>query len=444
MKNQKKIIKIIFTIFVLFYTSGAFFFNICFTYASEVKIAGKKENWVLFVDDKPFYIKGVGCGLANGKDGEDYLKLAKELGANCVRTWGTDQGNKEYLDRAWKYGLMVDAGIWLNWADAEEGVTYIGENQYKKDKLNEALNYVREFKDHPAILMWNVGNEAIFFTKEEKEKIALSRFLEELIGEIHKIDPKHPVVYTSAAHLSFSYLIKYVPSLDIIGANTYAGVRAIHSRWDYLGFNKPYLITEFGPYLPNDSRRDINGKAVEIGDYQKASIYKYYASQLQSFKGCNLGGFVFHLGETTQESMTWWNLNHGELKKQSYLAIYEIYTGKPAPFSAPRIGRLMLSKAKNLQPNEIIDVEVEMRDINKEDYVYEYQLSTALEGILKYYVNDYVNIEVIGSGSKVKIKVPQKRGIYRLYCFVKDKNGNISSLNKSISIDFDSSEERFR
>lgn len=430
-ETRKKTIRNIVTISVLLLAIIIYYNSISLRRVSEVKIVGNKGNWSLLVDDKPFYIKGVGCGLAKGRKGEDYLKLAKELGANCVRTWGTDQGNKEYLDKARKYGLMVDAGIWINWV--EEGISYIGENQYKKDKINEALTYVKKFKHHPSILMWNVGNEALFFTKEDKEKIALCEFLENLIKEIKKIDPNHPVIYTSAAQTGFSYLKKYVPSLDIIGSNTFGGIRTIQSRWDYLDFNKPYVITEFGPCIPAESLRDLNGKPVELGDYQKAIFYKEYVNQLHGFKGYNLGGFVFHLGETTQESMTWWNLNHGEFKKQSYWVIYEKYTGQAAPFSAPRIERLILSKTKNLKPGEFIDAEVEMNKSN-EDYSYEYRLSTSVEGVLQYYVNDFVDIEVTDSGNKAKIKVPQEQGIYRLYCFVKDNKGNISTVNKTISV----------
>lgn len=426
-----KFMKRFFSLIVL---SHLFFVFVYTGNAAEVKIEGSKASWVLVVNGQPFYIKGVGCGLATGEKGEDYLKLAKELGANCVRTWGIDQGNRQYLDKAAQYGLMVDAGIWLNWVDPEKKVSYIGENPYKKDKRQEVLTYVNEFKGHPALLMWNVGNEAIFFTKSEEEKVALCEFLEGLIQEIRRIDAKHPVIYASAGYLDLPYLKKYVPSLDIIGINAYGSIRAFHSYWDFLGFDKPYVFTEYGPYLPYQRPKDPNGKSQELGDYQKAFLYKDYTSQILSFKGYNLGSFAFHLGETTQESMTWWNINERNLKRQSYWAVYEIYTGKSAVSFAPKIKKLTLSKVLGLEPGELIEAEVEMALGNNEGYTYEYLLSTAEEGVLQYYVNSYIAAEVIGKGRKVKIMAPQKEGVYRLYCFVKDKYGSISSLNKTVSV----------
>jgi len=429
MKNKKlklfNMPKCILTLFLL-----TIFVNIP-SHGSEVKIAGEKGNWKLLVDEKQFYIKGVGCGLAQGKKGEDYLKLAKELGANCVRTWGIDQGNKAYLDKAWEYGIMVNAGIWLNWPKTDN-ISYIGVNSHKNKLRRETLDYIKQFKDHPAILMWNIGNEVLFFSESEEEKIAFCKFLESLIRDIKQIDPKHPIIYASAAYLNLKYLKEYVPSLDIIGMNSYCSIRTIHSSWDFLKINRPYVITEYGPYLPSDSRRDINGGAIELGDYQKASIYRDYTEQIKSFEGCNLGGFAFHLGETTQESMTWWNINEGNLKKQSYWSIYEAYTGKPASCSTPKISKLILSKIRNLNPGEIIDAEVKVAD--QKHLLYEWRISTALEGILKYYVNQYIGPKISSKDSKVKLEMPKEEGIYRIHCFVKDKNGNVSSINKSVNI----------
>ncbi len=403
---------------------------------SIVEISGAQDDWTLIVNGNPFYIKGVGCGLAIGKKNENYLKLAKELGANSLRTWGTDQGTKEYLDKALEYGLMVDAGIWLNWASPIEGFSYIGDTEYKRLKWKEVIDYVKEYKGHPAILMWNVGNEALLFTKSEEEKIALCQFLEKLIQEIHKIDPNHPVIYTATSFMSFKYIKEHVPTLDIIGANCYGSIRSIHATWQHLKFDIPYVITEFGPFLPLDRPKDVNGKSIELDDYKKSSIYRNLLHQMKSLRKSNLGGFVFHLGETTQESMTWWNINQGEFKRQPYWEIFKEYNGIPAPYSAPKLKNIILNKVNNIESGETITVKLILdRDINRNDYTYEYLLSTSVENELKYYVNEYVDIKVIGNGPQVQVKLPQKKGIYRLYCFVKDKKGNLSSINKSLKIE---------
>ena len=208
---------------------------------NKVTINGSKGCWELKVNGNPFFIKGAGCGEYLGKNNEDYLKLAREMGANCVRTWGIDQGTKEYLDKAAQYGLLVDAGIWMNVPDPERKITYTGRSDFVDEMRAEALDYVRRFKDHPAILMWNVGNEVLFFTGDENERIAFCRFLDNLIQEIKRIDPDHPVVYAAAAFMNLKYLEQYVPSLDILGMNMYGSVRAAHSGWLALDTDRPYI-----------------------------------------------------------------------------------------------------------------------------------------------------------------------------------------------------------
>lgn len=402
--------------------------------ASEVHVRGRKGAWYLEVDKIPFYVKGVGCGLAFGKRGEDYLKLAGEMGANSVRTWGTDQGTKEYLDQAQAYGLKVAAGIWLNYVDSKGRFSYLHNEEYKRAKRREVLDYVARFKSHPAILVWGLGNEAIFFTKDEDEKVALCRFMEELIAEIHKIDPDHPVLYASAGTQDLPYLKKYVPSLDIVGINEYGSIRTAHGAWDYLGFDKPYIFTEYGPYLSIDRPKDINGRAIELSDFDKAKRYKEFVGQIYEFRGSNLGGFAFHLGETTQESMTWWNLNEGPLKRASFWAIYEAYAGQKAACVPVRIKKLHLNKTKNLDPEETIEVKVDYDPQSEEGLVFEYAISTAEENVLEYYVNKYLPIQAQADGAHALIKAPAGKGTYRVYCFIKDKQGNVSSQSCSISV----------
>ena len=420
---------------IFFACAGLFYWIGCGAeHFSKVSIEGKKGTWHLVVDGEPLYIKGAGCGLGWGREGEDYLAMAREMGANSVRTWGTDQGTRDYLDRARRLGLKVACGIWINWADPAKGYSYLGDSDYKRSKRKEALEYVRRFKNHPSVLLWNVGNEALFFTKDEKEKVALAQFLEELIREIKKEDPHHPTLYAAAGTQTLPYLKKYVPSLDIVGMNIYGSIRSAQSAWEAQDFGKPYIITEYGPYLPIDSSKDPNGKSVELDDASKAMLYRNMARQIAEFSGCNLGGYVFHLGETTQDSLTWWNLNHGRYKKGSYWAMREMYTRKTPPPDIPRIRSLRLSPDRALRPGETIEAEVVLRE-DRPGWIYSYLLSTSEEGTLRYYVNDPLKAEIIQQdGPRILLRAPSAEGTYRLYCFVTNGKENMAAINKTIRV----------
>src|SRR3989338_2319523 len=158
----------------------------------------------------------------------DYLKLAKDMGANVVRTWGIDQGNAQYLKKANQYGLYVNAGIWLNPVYADGRCSYIMDVEYKKEVRRQTLEYVKRNMNDPAVLFWNVGNETIYWTNKEEERVFFCLFLERLIQEVHALDPHHPVIYTSSYATAVPYIKKYVPSLNILGINAYGGFESLH------------------------------------------------------------------------------------------------------------------------------------------------------------------------------------------------------------------------
>ncbi len=112
-----------------------------------VRVDGSAGKWQLLRGGQPYLIRGVG--------GDGSWELLAKLGGNSVRTWGHDLLG-EQLDQAHKFGLTVTAGIWLgqvrqgfDWADADSLI-----------KQRETIrNAVLKNKDHPALLMWALGNE---------------------------------------------------------------------------------------------------------------------------------------------------------------------------------------------------------------------------------------------------------------------------------------------
>lgn len=397
-----------------------------------VKVIGTKGNWQLTVNGEVFRIKGVGVGRAVGRDGVDYLKMARDMGANTVRTWGVNQGDRHYLDTAHQYGLRVDAGIWLDPVLENSKHSY-QDKRYLNKTRREILRYIRTYKNHPAVILWNIGNEVISFTKNENERAAFSQFLESLIAQVKKIDPDHPVVYTSSAASDIAYLKKYVPSLDIVGINAYGGIEYIHEQVTVM-FDIPYLVTEFGSLGEWDRGKDQNGVSLELNDDSKMSYYKQFAHTIRNYYGHCLGGFVFFLGDTTQVSLSWWNINHGSLKKYPYLAMEDFYKEREfrrAPFIVKEVA---LSRSV-LNPREEFEVNVELKNVlgPAGAVEYSYLASTASEAVLMEYPNTRVPVEVQGNGPKVTIKAPAQPGKYRIYA-VASSGDYTSILNKSIAV----------
>ena len=173
---------------------------------------------------KPFFVKGVGGDFSK-------QKLA-EYGGNAFRTWGTP--NPAEMDEAQRLGLGVCVGIWLgNNAGAINGA------------IGQAESTFTRYKDHPATLMWGLGNEMEGGGNDPN----LWKAIDALAAAAHKIDPNHPTmtVIAEMGGQKIQNIHKYCPNIDIVGINSYAGAASVPERYKKAGGTKPYIITEFGP-----------------------------------------------------------------------------------------------------------------------------------------------------------------------------------------------------
>lgn len=396
----------------------------------------KKGEWHLEVYNQPFILKGIGCTHEKGKDGTDYFSLAKEAGVNTVRTWGINQGTKGYLDAALLNNLSVDAGIWLphcNKMRKEKVFSYL-DNPEKLNKIEEdVLTYIRTFKDHPALLFWNIGNEVLFFTNEEKEKIAFCRFLSQLVKKAKEIDSDHPILYTCAGTSEFKYIKKYVKNLDLLGVNTYGGIEGIYNSWKQQGFKIPFILTEAGPLGPWDCPKDEFGKSIDQADYEKSFSFQLFFEEYEKYKKSCLGIFPFLLSETTQESLSWWNITLGSQKRESFHVIKKYYTGKTDPNTPPLCTALSLDKTK-ASPNDLLTLVFKSRDKENDPLHYDLEVSTSIENVLEHKVNVPVPVEKIISGESVQFKAPENPGIYKLHLYVFDGKGNAAVRTISFKV----------
>ena len=249
---------------------------------------------------------------------------------------------------------------------------------------------------------------------------------------MHRLDPRHPVIYAAAGTDELPYLAEHVPSLDIIGVNDYGSPIRVDGRWKSL-FKIPYMMTEFGPIGPWDLPKDDNGRFMEPNDYTKAAQYRNYWKLVKERKGNNLGGFAFHLGETTQETLTCYNINYHSLKKQPFIALQQLYRGVKDLDQAPRI-RSFTGVPQSIRAGQSFEVNLEAEDPEGQTLRYDYLASTAIEGVLAYKVNTELPLKTQGSGARVVLKAPSQPGLYRVYGVVQDTSGNAATLNHTMRV----------
>ncbi|TFG50201.1 MAG: hypothetical protein E4H40_01735 [Candidatus Brocadiia bacterium] len=146
---------------------------------SVVKIVKTAERFELRVNGQPFFINGAG-GVRN-------LDALVKAGGNSVRTW---RSSKTDLNKAHEKGLMVCMGLSL--ASPRHGADY--NDTEMLNRLREKIRKeVMALKDHPALLIWGIGNEVEHHTNKE-DRILVWKEINGIAEMIKRMDKNHPVI----------------------------------------------------------------------------------------------------------------------------------------------------------------------------------------------------------------------------------------------------------
>ncbi len=194
------------------------------------------SGWKLYVNDERFFVKGAG--------GQRNLAALKAAGGNAIRTWSTDMAGR-VLDEAHKHGLMVCLGLWM----AQERHRFDYNNRVAVERqLRKLRAAVRTYKNHPALLMWCVGNEVEW---GPGTNVAVYRAINEVARMVREEAPNHPTTTAFADigknSIKAALAAQYCPDLDILGINSYGGLPSMADRLRAVGWVRPYMIMEFGP-----------------------------------------------------------------------------------------------------------------------------------------------------------------------------------------------------
>ncbi len=108
--------------------------------ATGVRVSGTQGDWRLTVDGAPWTVRGVTYG-PSAADAATYLPDVAAMGANTVRTWGTDASSAPLFDAARANGIRVVAGLWL-----DQGADYVHDTAYKSNTLASITKTVTTYR----------------------------------------------------------------------------------------------------------------------------------------------------------------------------------------------------------------------------------------------------------------------------------------------------------
>jgi hypothetical protein len=284
---------------------------------AQTKVVKTHVGYQLLRDGKPYYVKGLG--------GEVNFDKMVEVGANSLRTWGIDDA-QHVLDEAQKRGLTVMLGLWLQ--HERHGFDY--DNSEKVlSQLNHFKSIVDKFKNHPALLLWGVGNELdLNYTNPN-----CWNAVQDVAKYIHQVDPNHPTSTVTAGldSLEVGHILKRCPDIDIYCINTYGDIANVPANVLKFGWKGPYMITEWGPNGYWESPKTSWGVSLEQSSTEKRNVYsERYKKYIEPNKNYCLGSYAFLWGAKQEYTETWFGLFSKDNKMTEPIdAIQEVFTDKP-------------------------------------------------------------------------------------------------------------------
>lgn len=397
--------------------------------ASKVEVVQTEEGFQLLKDGEPYYINGAG--------GTVELERLKDYGGNSIRTWGVSDETDKILDEAHRLGLTVTFGIWMG--QERQGFDYSNEGAVKA-QLEMFRQVVRKYKDHPAILLWGVGNEMDL----DYTNFDVWKHLEDICQMVHEEDPNHPTVsVTAGADVAEIKLInKYAPSLDILGVNTYGNIAYLPKAMKVYGWKKPYIVAEWGPYGWWEVAKTTWGASIEETSTQKAATYSKSMDAILSDKQNCLGSYVFLWGQKQEHTSTWFGLfTEAGDETEVMDVLIKGWSGQNASNKAPSITQFTLD-GKGPHDNVVLVPGAETvcfaQITDQDNDPIKYQWEVIPESTDKKTGGDAERAPKPLKGvfsksailqNEVKFTVPLKEGEYRLFLFAHDGHGNVATGN---------------
>ncbi len=412
----------------------------------SVTLANLKSGYKLYRNGQPYVIKG-----ANVYDCR-HLEDLKNAGANSVRIY-TTEGAAEILDSAQKLGLTVTLGIHLALAKTE--MNYNDADAVKK-QFERVKKEILSFKDHPALLLWGIGNETgKHLTHEVHDLYSVYncwKAINEIAKMIHQVDPNHPTTTMLNAepgklrHLAMT-LCK---DIDLVSYNAFKELFNFGKPIKRNLARAPYLLSEYGAYAYWDGKQTDWYSSIEQSSFEKAKFIEKQFKYIVNDSTYCIGSYLFIWAHKLEYTDTWFSLYTEKGDKTEIVnAVSAMWRGKTPPASDAsitglRIGNKISQQNIYLEGNAKYTVEVETsKPLLPSDSIYFYIMKddidleeatqhsirkeTVQQGSIKF--NSNGNNHLPSTRQAFTFITPQPTGAYRLFLFRKNQQGIIFTHN---------------
>lgn len=398
---------------------------------AKVTLTNTEGKFQLLVNGEPFYIKGAGLEFGN------IAAVAKHNG-NSFRTWRTANGKhsgKEILDEALKNGLMVTMGI-----DVERerhGFDYNDSVAVKK-QLERIKSEVIALKDHPALLIWGIGNELNLRYTNPKVWDAVN----DISKMIHEVDPNH-LTTTMLAGISqneVTLIKEKCPDIDILSVQMYGDLPNLPKLIREFGWAGPYMVTEWGATGHWEVPATTWKAPIEENSTLKAANYlKRYKGGIEADSLQCIGSYVFLWGNKQERTPTWYGIYLEDGKEtESVDVMHFVWSAKWPENRTPQIVSYTINgktayENVMMETGKLYTASLKITDTENDKINYTWEILPEsvdlgdggdLEVRPKSVAIDIVNQK----DGELSFKAPAA-GMYRLFVYADDGHGHAATAN---------------
>jgi hypothetical protein len=324
-----------------------------------------------------------------------------------------------------------------------EGRGYFGFDYDDEEAVAAQLERLRaeveKYKDHPALIIWGIGNELNLGATNPRVWDAVNGISE----MIHEIDPNH-LTTTMLAGVSpeLVHEIKTrAPDLDLLSVQMYAGIADLPRRMAESGWDGPYMVTEWGATGHWEVPQTPWGAPIENNSSVKADRYlERYQTAIASNTTNLLGSYVFLWGQKQERTPTWYGLFLPTGEATEVIDVMHfVWNGEWPENRAPRLESATLDGRTaydgiHLDAGLSYPAEVASTDPDGDELTYLWEVREESGAITEGGDDEEVPQLISGvidqpASPRITLTAPHEPGAYRLFVYVFDGRGSAAHAN---------------
>jgi len=397
--------------------------------AIPVELVQEDGRYRLLRGGRHYEIRGAGTAAK--------LDALAAHGGNTVRTWSTrsSRGGLHILDEAAAHGLTV--ALCIDIGRERHGFDYDDEGAVAR-QLEFARDEVRKYKDHPALLLWMIGNEPNLEFSNPRVFDAING----ISRMIHDVDGAHP---TTTALAGFSpelagLIATRAPDLDFPSIQLYADALNLPRRIEEIGYDGPLLVTEWGAIGHWEVPTTDWGAPIEQNSSEKAASYLAAYKAIRSNPDQVFGSYVFLWGQKQERTPTWYGmfLEDGA-ETEAVDVLHYLWNGAWPDNRSPGIETMQLDDrtARDsivITAGEQYSASVVANDPDGDALAFRWEImreseATQTGGDAEEKPEALPGLVDADRNDRVIVTAPSDPGAYRLFVYVHDGQGNAAHAN---------------